>query len=318
MARRFNPRIVGAFVLAATALGVAAAIYLGTNQVFQRKVRFAVVFQQDLAGLESDAPVKFRGVPVGRVASIHLSIGSPKEPLRAIYMPVVIELHESRIREMGESTDLGNPAVVKELVQNGLRARLALESYLSQRRYVDLDIIPDAPPAIPPPFSLPYPVIPVYVEPGLAALQADITRALARLTALDLEGLVNDIRKAARSFDRTAATIDRAGDSLPRTMQGMDQALAAIRDAARALETQLPGVAGDARLALQQLTTAMEQMDRTVREVKVGFEPGAPVPAKLERALDEVTAAARAMRLLAESLERDPSQLVRGRSEVKP
>jgi len=318
MARRFNPRIVGAFVLAATALGVAAAIYLGTNQVFQRKVRFAVVFQQDLAGLDNDAPVKFRGVPVGRVASIHLSIGSPKEPLKAIYMPVVIELHESRIREMGETTDLGNPEVVKELVRNGLRARLALESYLSQRRYVDLDIIPGAPAATPPPFPLPYPVIPVYVEPGLAALQADITKALAKLMALDLDGLVHDVRRAAKAFEHTASTIDRAGETLPRTMQAMDQALAAIRDAARALETQVPGVAGDARAALQRLTTAMEQMDRTVQEVKVGMAPGAPVPAKLERALDEAAAAARALRLLAESLERDPAQIVRGRSEVKP
>src|SRR5512137_392148 len=198
MARRFNPRIVGAFVLAATALCVAAAIYLGTNRVFHRKVRFAVVFQQDLAGLDSDAPVKFRGVPVGRVASIHLSIGSPREPLKAIYMPVVIELHESRIRE-----------VVKELVQNGLRARLALESYLSQRRYVDLDIIQDAPPAPPPPFALPYPVIPVYVEPGLAALQADVSKALAKLMALDLDGLLADVRRALASFEGAAATLDR-------------------------------------------------------------------------------------------------------------
>ena len=75
MARRFNPRLVGAFVLAATALGVAASIWLGSNRVFQRKVRFVVVFSQDIAGLEVDSPVKFRGVPVGRVASI-LGIGT--------------------------------------------------------------------------------------------------------------------------------------------------------------------------------------------------------------------------------------------------
>jgi paraquat-inducible protein B len=156
------------------------------------------------------------------------------------------------------------------------------------------------------------------VEPGLAALQADISRALAKLMALDLDGLVTDLRRAAKAFEHTAATIDRAGESMPRTMAAMDQALGAIRDAARALESQVPGVAGDARVALQRLTAAMEQMDRTVREVKVAMDPGAPVPAKLERALDEAAAAARALRLLAESLERDPGQIVRGRSEVKP
>src|SRR5512137_721281 len=124
MARKFNPRRVGAFVLAAVALAVAGAIWLGSSRVFQRKVRFVVVFSQEIAGLEVDSPVKFRGVPVGRVGSIHLSIGSPEAPLRELYMPVVIELNQSRIREMGENTDLGNPAVVATLVKHGLRARL--------------------------------------------------------------------------------------------------------------------------------------------------------------------------------------------------
>src|SRR5512137_1148944 len=194
MARRFNPRLLGAFVIAATALGVAAALWLGSSRVFQRKVRFVVVFSQEIAGLEVDSPVKFRGVPVGRVASIHLAIGSHEAPLRDLYMPVVIELSQSRIQEMGEKTDLGDPEVVRTLVGHGLRARLGLESFLSGRRYVDLDIVPDAVPPAPPPFALPYPVIPVQVEPGLQAIQSDAARVLGKLQALDLEGLIADFR----------------------------------------------------------------------------------------------------------------------------
>ena len=318
MARRFDPRRVGAFVLAAMALGVAVAIWLGSNRVFQRKVRFVVVFSQEIAGLEVDSPVKFRGVPVGRVGSIHLSIGSPEAPLQELYMPVVIELNQSRIQEMGEATDLGDPAVVRTLVQHGLRARLALESFLSGRRYVDLDIVADAPPPAAPPFPLPYPVIPVYVEPGLLALQADAAKVLGKLNALDLEGLVADLRRAAQGFTRASGTIDDAGKGLPRTLASMDQALAAIRDAARSLEKEVPQVARDARGAMQRLAGALDQLDGTLREVKLSLQPGAPVPAQLEVTLREVAQAARSLRLLADSLERDPSQLVRGRPEVKP
>jgi paraquat-inducible protein B len=318
MARRFNPRIVGFFVLAATALGVVAAIWLGSSRVFQRKVRFVVVFSQEIAGLEVDSPVKFRGVPVGRVASIHLSIGSPEAPLRELYMPVVIELNQSRIREMGETTDLGNPAVVEKLVTHGLRARLALESFLSGRRYVDLDIVTDAPAPAPPPFALPYPAIPVYVEPGLQALQADTARVLGKLNALDLEGLVADFRRAAQGLARASGAIDEAGRGVPRTLASMDQTLGAIRDAARSLEREVPLVAGDARAAMQRLAAALEQMDATVREVRLGLAPGAPIPAQLEQTLREVNQAARSLRVLADSLERDPSQLVRGRPEGKP
>jgi paraquat-inducible protein B len=318
MARRFNPRLVGAFVLAATAVGVVAAIYLGSSRVFQRKVRFAVVFSQEIAGLEVDSPVKFRGVPVGRVASIHLSIGSPEAPLQGLFMPVVIELNQSRIQEMGETTDLGNPAVVHKLVEHGLRARLALESFLSGRRYVDLDIVADAPPPTPPPFPVPYPIIPVYLEPGLQALQSDAARVIGKLQALDLEGLIADFRTAAAGVARASGRIDDAGRGIPRTLESMDRALSAIRDTARALEKELPTVAGDARGAMQRLAAALDQLDATLREVKLSLAPGAPVPAQLEQTLREVGQAARSLRVLADSLERDPSQLVRGRPEGKP
>ena len=318
MARRFSPRKVGIFVLAATALGVAAIIYLGSSRIFQSKVRFAVVFSQDIAGLEVDSPVKFRGVPVGRVASIHLSIGSPEAPLRELFMPVIIELNPSRIREIGETTDLGNPAVVRTLVAHGLRARLALESFLSGRRYVDLDIVADAPPPEPPPFPLRYPVIPVYLEPSLMALQADAAKLMGKLQALDLEGLVVDVRAAAAGVARASGRLEDAGRGVPRTLESMDRALAAIRDAARALEKEVPSVAGDARGAMQRLAAAVDQMDATLREVKLSLSPGAPIPAQLEQTLREVGQAARSLRVLADSLERDPSQILRGRPEGKP
>ena len=318
MARRFSPRKVGIFVLAATVLGGAAAMYLGGSRLFQRKVRFAVVFSQDIAGLEVDAPVKFRGVPVGRVASIHLSIGSPEAPLQELFMPVVIELNQSRIREIGETTDLGNPAVVRTLVTHGLRARLALESFLSGRRYVDLDIIADAPPPEPAPFKLPYPVIPVYLEPNLMALQADASKLIGKLQALDLEGLIADIRKAATGVASASGRIDEAGRGIPRTLESMDRALAAIRDAAKALEKEVPAVAGDARGAMQRVAVALDQLDGTLREVRLSLAPGAPVPAQLEQTLREVGQAARSLRVLTDRLERDPSQIIRGRPEGKP
>ncbi len=89
----------------------------------------------------------------------------------------------------------------------------------------------------------------------------------------------------------------------------------AIRDAARSLEKEVPGVAGDARGAMQRLTAALDQLDATLREVKLSLAPDAPVPAQLERTLREVGQAARSLRILADSLERDPSQIVRGRPE---
>ncbi len=160
----------------------------------------------------------------------------------------------------------------------------------------------------PPPFALPYPVIPVYREPNLMALQADASKLISKLQALDLEGLIADFRAAAAGVARASGRIDDAGRGIPRTLESMDRALAAIRDAARSLEKEIPNVAGDARGAMQRLAAALDQMDGTLREVKLSLSPGAPVPVQLEQTLREVGQAARSLRVLADSLERDPSQ----------
>jgi paraquat-inducible protein B len=317
MPRRFDPKMVGAFVLAAIALGVVAAVYLGAGRVFQHRVRFVVVFSEDLAGLEVDAPVKFRGVPVGRVTSIHLSMGSATEPLRELRMPVVIELNQTRIQEIGGEIDLSDQRAVRTLVAHGLRARLALESFLSNRRYVDLDILPAAPPARPPPVPLPYPEIPVYAEPGWAALQADASKLLTKLQALDLEGLVGDLRRAAGSFERAAGGIDASAAALPGTLRAADAAIASVGNAARAIEAGVAPLAADTRAAVVQLRTTLERAEAAIRHVDELVDPASPLAWQLTKTLGELQSTSRTLRHVAEGIDRDPSALVRGRAEVR-
>lgn len=317
MPRRFDPKVVGAFVVAALALGVIAAVYLGAGRILQHRVRFVVVFSEDLAGLEVDAPVKFRGVPVGRVTSIHLSMGSATEPLRELRMPVVIELNQTRIREIGGEIDLSDQRAVRTLVDHGLRARLALESFLSNRRYVDLDIVPEAPPARPSPLPLPYPEIPVYAAPGWAALQTDASKLLTKLQALDLDGLVGDLRRATRSFERATGSIEEVAAALPRTLRAADGAIASVRDAARAVEAGVAPLTADTRAAVVQLRTTLEKAEATIQHVDELVDPASPLAWQLTKTLDELQGGSRALRHLAEGLDRDPSALLRGRSGVQ-
>lgn len=317
MARRFDPKVVGAFVLAAIALGVVAAVYLGAGRFFQHRVRFVSVFSEDLAGLEVDAPVKFRGVPVGRVTSIHLSMGSATEPLRELRMPVVFELNQTRIAEIGGEIDLSDQRAVRTLVEHGLRARLALESFLSNRRYVDLDIVAAAPPARPPPVALPYPEIPVYSGPAWSALQADASKLLTKLQALDLEGLVGDLRRAATSIERAAGGVATAAAAMPGTLRAADSAIAAVGDAARAVETGVGPLSVDTRAAVVQLRATLERAEVAIRHVDALVDPASPLAWQLTRTLGDLQSTSRTLRHFAEGLERDPSALARGRAEAR-
>jgi paraquat-inducible protein B len=317
MRRTLHPKTVGAFVIAAVVLGVLAAIYLGAGRVLQHRVRFVVVFSEDLSGLEVDAPVKFRGVPVGRVASIHISLASATEPLRELHLPVIIEINETRLREMGGELDLADPRTIGTLVDHGLRARLALESLLANRRYVALDVLPGAPRAPPPRPGLPYPEIPVHAEPGLAALQANASKLIARLEGLDLEGLVGDLRRGASSLDRAASRFEAAVAGAPSTLRAADAAFASLGGAARAIEAGVPPLTADARAAVGELRATLQAARGAVHHVDQLVDPASPLAWQLSATLAEVQSASRALRHLAEGLDRDPSAIVRGRAEAR-
>jgi paraquat-inducible protein B len=317
MPRTLHPKTVGAFVIASVLLGVLAAIYLGAGRVLQRRVRFVVVFSDDLSGLEVDAPVKFRGVPVGRVSSIHISLTSATEPLRELHMPVVIEINETRLRQMGGELDLSDPHTIGTLVDHGLRARLALESLLANRRYVALDVVPGAPPAPPPWARLPYPEIPVHAEPGLAALQADASKLMAKLQGLDLEGLVGDLRRGASSLERATSRFEAAVAAAPSTLRAADAAFASLGGAARAIEAGVPPLAADARVAVGELRATLQAANGAARHVDQLVDPGSPLAWQLTATLAEIQRTSRSLRHLAEELDRDPSAIVRGRAEAR-
>jgi paraquat-inducible protein B len=317
MPRRFEPKLVGAFVIASVALGVAVAVALGAGRLFQQRVRFVVVFSEDLSGLEVDAPVKFRGVPVGRVASIHLAVASATEPLRDLHMPVVIEVNETRIRNMGGTIDFSDPHTIRTLVDHGLRAHLGLESLLANRRYVALDVAPDAPPPHPSTGSLPYPEIPVYEEPGLATLQAEASKLISKFQRLDLEGLVDDLRHGAKSFERAASSLGEAASHVPETLRIADGALASLGGAARAIEAGATPVATDARATMAKLRGTLEAVDGTAQRMNALVDPASPLVEQLSATLAEIQSTSRSVRYLAQGIDKDPGELVRGRAESR-
>ena len=63
---------LGAFVLTAIAVGVTALVVLGAGTIMRKKVMVETYMDESVQGLEAGAPVKFRGVTVGRLEKIEL------------------------------------------------------------------------------------------------------------------------------------------------------------------------------------------------------------------------------------------------------
>jgi paraquat-inducible protein B len=114
-------------------------------------VPFVINFKQSVRGLSVGAPVEFRGVNIGEVASINTAI----DPLTfEIVQPVEVFLYPERLqaRSLINGTIIPFPKTKPEqlqriqfLVDKGLRAQLRTGSFLTGQQYLGIDFFPNAP-----------------------------------------------------------------------------------------------------------------------------------------------------------------------------
>jgi paraquat-inducible protein B len=151
----------------------------------------------------------------------------------------------------------------------------------------------------------------------LDALQADAAALLTKLRGIDFEGFVADLRRAATSLERAAGGVDAATGEMSGTLRAAEAAMASVGSAARALETGVTPLAADTRAAVVQLRTTLETAEAAIRHADELVDPGSPFAWQLSKTLGEVERASRAVRHLADGIERDPGALLRGRAESR-
>ncbi len=79
---------IGLFVVASLLLGSGLLIWLGASRIFERTHDAVAYFSESVQGLETDSPVKFRGVTAGRVKRIRMAPD-------ARHIEVVVSLQEN-------------------------------------------------------------------------------------------------------------------------------------------------------------------------------------------------------------------------------
>ncbi len=70
MSARNHPRIVGAFVLGAVAIVLAAIVLLSSGGWFKPRDRFSIYFPGSVKGLSQGSAITFRGIKIGEVTDV--------------------------------------------------------------------------------------------------------------------------------------------------------------------------------------------------------------------------------------------------------
>jgi len=324
MGKRFSPTLVGGFVLSSIALAVIGLVVLGSGRFFTGKTNYVLYFDRDVNGLRVGAPVKFRGVDIGTVDAILLSLRGldtqSKNAVPNVKIPVVIDIDSKKIESRGAEDDLSDPDVMRHAIALGLRGTLNMQSFVTGVLYIDLDMHPGTEAK----FSMntleqqesysgiqEIPVLPTVLEQA----QETLTRIVEELGKADIPGLIRSLSQTAQGVSNFVNSTDLKGsiDQLGVAAKDLSAAALSIHSLADNLNREVGPVGANLTRSAKQAGDALHQMEVTLANVQHTVEPQSPLNYQLTQTLQDLSSAANAVQELAEMLHRNPSVLVRGR-----
>ncbi len=333
MSSKANPKLIGAFVLGAIGLLAVGVVTLGGDRWFKERQTVVAYFPGSIKGLRVGAPVTFRGVAIGEVTEI--SVLFRPETLEA-QLPVVFEIDPTRILDVGaDPRETDRVRFNRQLIEQGFRAQLETESFVTGLLAINLDFFPDAPPPIyrnEGVFAVPHPELPT-IESDIEQLTANagaiaqqVSQALDQINGV-LSEIVDTTTDNRDRFESIVASIDEFAKSVnaarPQLIALVDETTAtatAAQGTLAALEgflgdnaTVVPALAAELQRGLVALRRMSDQVNMMIAENREGMRDFS------QTGLYEFTALAQdAQRMVnqltrvTEELERDPARFFFG------
>jgi paraquat-inducible protein B len=328
MSRRANPKLVGAFVLTAIALLVAAALVFGSFTFFEVTRKAVVFFQGSVDGLTQGSAVLFRGVPLGKV----VDVGIRYDPQNSTFeIPVIIEIRPSVIGRYSPPSQQ-NVELMQSLIDQGLRARLESASLVTGQQVVQLNFFPGTPIKLQK-TDLPYFQIPTVPSPTQQIMSSvdvavkDLPTLIREATAvLDrLQGFLSPENQAAigsllESAASAMKSLQAAADSLGPLIGGAENTVSSAGQLTKHLDDVVQNNRDDIRAMLRnfrdvtvtvnKLVDQLNQIATTNRVPIRQFSEGT-LPDLRALIIDARTTVNKATTVL-DSLERNPTRFIFG------
>lgn len=300
METKVNLAIVGAFVLVLGLALIAGVLWFSSGKSFRVAYdTYLVYMSESVSGLSTDAPVRYRGVQVGRVHKIALAPNDPEK--------VQLTLDIQRGTPIKQDT-------FAILQTQGLTGIVHVELSGGSRESPPLGVIPNEE----------YPVIPsgpsllLRLDTEVSALLANLNRSSERFNALlddrnrrVLGQTLANLEVVTHTLADRAATIDAGVTDAARTMQNtvqltaeLSQLIERVRRSADAFDR----MTDEGARAGASAARAMESARTGINAISKEALPQA------QTLLAELRSLTASLKRLSDELERDPSMLLRGRA----
>lgn len=331
-----NPKSIGAFVSAAILLLIGLLGYFGSVRFGANESSYILYFDQSINGLTVGSPVKFRGVPIGKVSRILLRAKGQPENSNAI--PVIVNIDADYVqRQLFDNKSRTEGITIEDLLRRGMVARLNLESVITGLLFVEFSIDTDTDTSIEHRISKSGDLIEIpTVISSLDEITEDFARIIAKVAEMDLneiEGNINALIVSSTNFlnqidtNELSVSITNAAKSFTAVVESgeLKNALATLQSTLDEAKTTIATYNLNSGALAQDLPKVMEQFSHTLLGLNALIASGESALSsetgllnEFEQSLRELRLSAQSLRSLLDYIERNPGSLIRGRSQEAP
>jgi len=357
MSKPVNKTLIGAFILGAVILAVAGILVLGGGSLLRQSDRYVMYFSGSVKGLSVGAPVQLKGVPMGTVTNVNLVYDDVNDVfLNEVIFEVTAGSIKTTANLEGESRSakrITTETTIADMIENGLRAKLTMQSFVTGQLLVAFDFYPNTPvqlkalggdlielPTLPSDMdALSKTLDSIDFEHIATSVTNTIHGFEALINAPELKESISTLNLALKDYRRLAANLNNHTAQLSRdlsaTLADTRQLIRAADNQVTPIATGITGTTDDLRKTIasidQRLQPVLTNAEETATAARDAFQqaeimlanlkhltdPDSPMLYQLDETLVESRKAFRALALLADYLSRHPEALLKGKTGGK-
>jgi len=269
-----------------------------TERTYLEKTKSILYFDESVRGLDIGAPVEFWGIQMGQVLDVKLVYDQQKNNFR---VRVLVETETERFYEAGfVGSDIDRKKMLEGLLARGFRAQLKTGNLLTGKQVVILDFFPDAEPATMTNEG-DTPIFPTVPTP-MAEISTKFMQILEKIDNLPIEQIGKDLRDTVHGAKQIAESPD-----ILKAIGNLNAALTETRMLVSDLRTKVT----------PEINIVLEEARKSLANAELMLNADSPLQVKMNTALEEISGAARSLRLLMNYLERHPESLLRGKGKAE-
>ncbi len=290
---------LGLFITLGLAIAVGVLIWIGSYGLNRRSVEVVTYFDESVQGLDIGSAIKFRGVPIGSVVDIAVAPDRRR-------VEITCEVYSVELQRLGlqDTTNFSSPG--RAAVPAGLRLQL-VPIGITGLKFLEanfFDPVRYPPPHLP--FNVPYNYLPS-TPSTLVSLEEAVMEAISTFPKLQ-----DQITATLKEAEGTLISIQTLMDPFTEDEAGLVGLVQHLEGAAANLESATAGL--ESAMAEAQVGQTTASIRKAANSVADAAHEATGLQGDVRESIVRLLDALESIRTLADTLERDPSALLRGRS----